>query len=70
MYINIMYNGTWQGPSFAPRVKAHPSLLHDGFPQIPFPALLYTFLSLPHALVSAPQFRVPAGLQAGSLPCK
>lgn len=33
-----MYNGTRQGPSFAPRMKIHPSLLHDGLPQIPFPA--------------------------------
>lgn len=62
-----MYNGTWQGPSFAPRMKVHPcSMMGSLRSHSP----VYTFLSLPHAFVSAPRFRVPAGLQAGNLPCK
>lgn len=57
------------GPSFASRMKIHPSLLHDGLPQIPFPA--HAHRSILFSLsVPAPQFRVPAGLQAGNLPRK
>lgn len=42
--MNIIYNGTWQGPSFAPRMKAHPSLPRNGLPQNPFPAPTHTGL--------------------------